>query len=406
MSDEWKIAQGLKKQNQDLSFKFDETGNDYAYKLENAKKIKEEETMEQKWNSKNVYFNKKNEEKDIEDLKKYILYCRENNKEIIVNRGNLSFEIDDNNPSDITFKKENKKEGSNIANIKNGEVTYSEIELREERYAHYWGSDKIRIGLSLVRSIYVINGNEINEYYSFNPQYNGELSSESKEIVANYFVNENPEYSKGAPGEVFREEINPNEHMKNYLQDEDVLRQYIIPGTRNKLGKHPSGLYVDRKEFEVNERLVGLTHYFLGDFESEKYKQEVINFTTFDDYSIYLKDAKEFEERCKYVYSVIGKAYEALGEKDKFFVDDKEMGKDEGKNEITQEETNLESLSDEELDKFIETENNKQKENQQKIERLKKIKKAKELIALSKQQDREISELESQIRNEGMEFDE
>ena len=50
MSDEWKIAQGLKKQNQDLSFKFDETGNDYAYKLENAKKIKEEETMEQKWN--------------------------------------------------------------------------------------------------------------------------------------------------------------------------------------------------------------------------------------------------------------------------------------------------------------------------------------------------------------------
>ena len=48
----------------------------------------------------------------------------------------------------------------------------------------------------------------------------------------------------------------------------------------------------------------------------------------------------------------------------------------------------------------------KQKEKEQRIERLKKIKRAKELIALSKQQDREISELESQIQEEGMDFNE
>lgn len=44
----------------------------------------------------------------------------------------------------------------------------------------------------------------------------------------------------------------------------------------------------------------------------------------------------------------------------------------------------------------------KQKEKEQRIERLKKIKRAKELIVLSKQQDEEISELESQIQKEGI----
>ena len=68
--------------------------------------------------------------------------------------------------------------------------------------------------------------------------------------------------------------------------------------------------------------------------------------------------------------------------------------------------TNIDDFSDEELDKFIEEMDAKQKEKEQRIERLKKIKRAKELIALSKQQDREISELESQIQKEGMDFNE
>ena len=71
-----------------------------------------------------------------------------------------------------------------------------------------------------------------------------------------------------------------------------------------------------------------------------------------------------------------------------------------------EEDSKLDDLSDEELDKFIEDMNAMQKEKEQKIERLKKIKKAKELIALSKKQDKEITELESQIQKEGIEFDE
>ena len=67
---------------------------------------------------------------------------------------------------------------------------------------------------------------------------------------------------------------------------------------------------------------------------------------------------------------------------------------------------NLDNLSDEELDEFIEDMNAKQKEKQQKIERLRKIKRAKDLIALSKDQDREISDLERQIYERGIEVDE
>lgn len=52
----------------------------------------------------------------------------------------------------------------------------------------------------------------------------------------------------------------------------------------------------------------------------------------------------------------------------------------------------------------------KQKESEKKIEtlneRLKKIKRAKELIALNSKLDKEIAELESQIQQEGIEIDE
>ena len=60
------------------------------------------------------------------------------------------------------------------------------------------------------------------------------------------------------------------------------------------------------------------------------------------------------------------------------------------------------NMSDEELDKFIEDMDAKQKENAEKIERLKKIKIYKLLIALSKKQYKEIADLENQIQMKGM----
>ena len=64
------------------------------------------------------------------------------------------------------------------------------------------------------------------------------------------------------------------------------------------------------------------------------------------------------------------------------------------------------SIMLEELDVLIEKMENLQREKQSKIERLQKIKKAQDLIALSKDQDKIIADLESQIEIEGVDFGE
>lgn len=390
MSDEWKIAQGLKRQNQDTSLRYDEANLDYAYKLERAKQIKKEEEMKQKWMSGKEKFSEENEEEKVESLKDYILYCRENNKKMEIKGSSISFEIDDNNPSDITFRREDKKHGSNIANIKNGEIIYSEIESIERRYAHYRAHNRLNVPVSITRSIYVINCDEINEYYNFEPQpLSVGISEDTINTMIESITEENPEYQKGNKGEIYRDGIKPEEPIKFKLHDQEELYQYLESDSDTKLGEYPSGFYVGRKDYEFNENAIGL--HFVSD--RNDYVKRVLNLQIFDDYSVYMKDAKDFEKRCKYIYSLVGKTYEALGEKDKFFVKEDD-------------EPNLDSLSDEELDTFIETESNKQKENGQKIERLQKIKTAKELILLSKQQDKEIASLESQIKEKGIEFDE
>ena len=66
----------------------------------------------------------------------------------------------------------------------------------------------------------------------------------------------------------------------------------------------------------------------------------------------------------------------------------------------------MESLSEEELDILIEKMEKQQRETQSKIERLQKIKRAQDLISLSKEQDTIIADLESQIEIEGVDFGE
>ena len=67
---------------------------------------------------------------------------------------------------------------------------------------------------------------------------------------------------------------------------------------------------------------------------------------------------------------------------------------------------NIEELDDAQLDGFIDEMSKKQEENAKRIERLQKLKKAKDLIALSKEQDKIIAELESQKETGGVDFGE
>ena len=124
-----------------------------------------------------------------------------------------------------------------------------------------------------------------------------------------------------------------------------------------------------------------------------------------DDYFIIIKDKANSCEKITKEIEKMKKRAKAL-KKQEQKLDTEEQQPIVSQTTSKVQPTNMDDFSDEELDKFIEEMDAKQKEKEQRIERLKKIKRAKELIALSKQQDREISELESQIQKEGMDFNE
>lgn len=393
MSDEWKLAQGQKKKNQNDSFKTEEPIIDYVSKQQDIASQREEDAWKEEWNN---YlgaglFEKDFEEGNIEAFKDFILGCRKKKIELNGKRGDLSFSIKSEHPLKVSFDAGDRD--SNVV-IYDNEVLYSQIEAgREEWNAHY----KYKTPTALKRSIYVMHGGQvdINEYFSLLSNADA-LSEESKQKeiekannIRDNILNEHPEFSAGQDGEFYRLEISPSERVE--------------PAVRNNglgFNEHPDD------------------YCYESDLK--------------DTYGEYVEVAKQFEDHCKYVYSLIAEAYKGLGEqvitqpsKNENIKQDEEKEYEinefgeiirpakteniETTNEKVQEnveDSKLDNLSDEELDKFIEDMNAKQKEKEQKIERLKKIKRAKELIALSKKQDKEISDLESQIQKEGIEFDE
>ncbi len=393
MSDEWKLAQGQKKKNQNDSFNVGDSIIDYVSKQQDMARQQEEDSWEEEWNKYRGagLFDKDFEEGNIAAFKDFISECRKKNLELNGKRGDVAFSIKSEHPLKVSFDSGDRD--SNVV-IYDNEVLYSQIEAgREEWNAHY----KYKIPTSLTRSIYVMHGGQIdiNEYFSLLSK-SDTLSEESKQKeiekannIRNKILSEHPEFSAGQDGEFYRLEINPTEKV------EPIIRN-------NGLGfnKHP---------------------------DDYCYKSDLK-----DTYSEYVEVAKQFEEHCQYIYSLIVEAYKGLGEQ---VITHSELAEDieqneESKYEINEfgeiirpakdenaeltdeksrngeEDSKLDDLSDEELDKFIEDMNAMQKEKEQKIERLRKIKKAKELIALSKKQDKEITELEGQIQKEGIEFDE
>ncbi len=397
MSDEWKISQGLKAKNLGLGQKNIEAAENLEAKLMSINRIKEEEKR------------RPHPFRFGTDIKEYIRNCKENNDPISFKYGSIVFEIDDDKPSSIKFETieersavlDNGSRENFTAFIENGEIVYSELEKKEKNLdAHYMEEDKMSVPVEISKTVYVIDGEEINEYYEIFEQPESPVTDDEKENIIHAYLQNNPEYSKGNDNEIIRENIDENEKNKHLVWREKIFRQYLVPGSQSKLANFPSGFYENYID----------------------YRKNVYGKEQFEEYKEYKELAQSFERKCKDIYESIKETYIEMGEGYKFPADEKEQVNDDNyssdisniqsiENNSNQENNNIkkddiEKLSDEELDRFIEAEDQKQKEKQQKIERLRKIKKAKELIALSKQQDKEIAELESQIQKEGMEFDE
>lgn len=381
MSDEWKIVQGLKKQTQNNSFgnsermiseeaiqRLEKQGNKlmaqhwFIQKRDFEKEFDEVESIDES------FFSQEFKSSYIETLKKRIIECKDNNEKITGKIGNINFSIDKENPQKIVFT----GDSGNFNVTINGQDIFSEIDFyRQENPTYVRSGQALSKFIPMTRTITVINGEEFSESYYIEDD---EISSEIVQDALNTYT----DYMHGEENELYRSDINPNENIKEFIKPTPAkLLEPLLNGKQVDL---ESGFY--------------------------DYSRKPERYKTYNDYAI---PAKDIERQCKYVYSLILETYQELGINT---IQDKEepinisQSGEVIEETIPQNNTNIDELSDEELDKFIEDMDAKQKENAEKIERLKKIKRAKELIALSKQQDKEIADLENQIQMKGMDINE
>ena len=401
MSDVWKIVQGLKRQSQNDSFgrnTYKETGEPRNYKPKEISELTEKELRDKMWTAldSDIIFDKSDEDRNIDQIRSYL---QDNGKvPDKFNIGEVSISIDTKNPKRITF--------SSIGNIVNDYIglhqkypytvtideddIYSEVDIIDNYFrggltAVYKEKDKLYVPVRISQKVSIINGEEISESF--------DISSRKKGIsiqpVIEGIIRNNPEYKIGNRAQIYREEIDPEEKIRKFQSERE---EEIYPKT--KLPTDLATIYETRDDYHEN-------HY-------ARMKGK-----TFDTYGEGIPVAKEIEEHCKYIYSLFIEAEKGILEQSKTNKS-KTSNQDTIQNDTTEPQeslttnynTDVESLSEEELDALIEKMENLKREKQSKIERLQKIKKAQDLIALSKDQDKIIADLESQIEIEGVDFGE
>ena len=369
MSDEWKIVQGLKRENQNDSF-----GKRDAFvnlpPLERSKYAEERAEIWGNLNEKQIF---STEDKDAEEINVRLIrdYIKEQQKSktINMNIGGLYITIDKNNPEKISFEKEkfSRMRGNYPYRVTiNKDDIYSEVDLLDRTSTAYTLQGD---SLKLHRQVTVIAGEEINEFFQIDSDNKRKIEKANMNQIIKNVLKLNPQYQVGKQNEIFRTEISPEE----VLNDKDELNGLRV-GHNNGNGVHPYKLNIYGDGLEI---------------------------------------AKDIEERCKYIYSLIMEATKGTLEQSKSN-ESKTSNQDiipnntaeSQESPTTNYDTDVESLSEEDLDALIEKMENLKREKQSKIERLQKIKKAQDLIALSKDQDKIIADLESQIEIEGVDFGE
>lgn len=234
------------------------------------------------------------------------------------------------------------------------------------------------------QKVSIINGEEISESFDISSREKG---IDIQPVVEGIVIN-NPEYKIGNGAEIYREDIDPEEKIRKFQSERELI------SVREDLPTDLATIYETYDDYHKNYNF-----HIMG--------------KTFDSYGEGIPLAKEIEEHCKYIYSLFIEAEKGIIEQSK--ADESEItNQDIIQNNIEKSQesltmnydTEVESLSEEELDALIEKMENLQREKQSKIERLQKIKKAQDLIALSKDQDKIIADLESQIEIEGVDFGE
>ena len=420
MSDEWKIVQGLKRENQNNSFgrnRYIETGKTIEYK---PRKLTEKELRDKEWkelDSDIIFtpFSKESpnydpnlENYNIKKIRSFIKECQEQGKPWSMRVGELKIDITDANPKQVTFTSNGRLSSGELVTHNNfpysltirGNEIFSQVNLiDDEKYATYMPIGKEYIPVKINQQIDIINAEDVTERFIIKPKQKGYDISEDM----SKYVSQNSEFQMENHNELVREVSNHSEKIKRLYYTYDETKEYAssklngFPIYPNDMEGFSTGFYETYGDL-VNCNL--------------KYGKKIINenLTTYEDAIVI---AKRIEAHCKYIYSLIMEATKGILEQSKAN-ESKITNQDTIQNDTTESQespttnydTDVESLSEEELDALIEKMENLQREKQSKIERLQKIKKAQDLIALSKDQDKIIADLESQIEIEGVDFGE
>ncbi len=420
MSDEWKIVQGLKRQAQNDSFgktHYIETGDGAEYK---PRKLTQRELRDKEWreldsdivftpfSSDEPDYDPNLEKYNIEQIKSFIKECQEQGKPLSMRIGELKIDISDINPEQVTFTSNGRLSSGELITrdsfpysltIRGNEI-FSQVNLVDaEKHATYMPTGKRNIPVKINQQIDIINAEDITERFIIKPKQKGyDISEDISE-----YVSQNSEFQVEKHNELVREVSNPNEKIKRLYHTYDETEEYADPKQKgfpiysNDMEGYPTGFY------ETYEDLVNYNF---------TYGTKSIN-ESLSTYKDGIVIAKRIENHCKYIYSLIMEATKGTLEQSKTNKT-KTSNQDIIPNNTAESQESLttnydidiESLSEEELDALIEKMENLQREKQSKIERLQKIKRAQDLISLSKDQDKIIADLESQIQIEGVDLGE
>ncbi len=373
MNDAWKIVQGLKRETQNNSFGRSDTVWANLPPLERSKYAEERAEIWGNLSAEQIF---SNEDSEIEEVNVRLIrdYIKEQQKlgmtgNINMHIGGLDITIDKKNPEKITFKREQslRMHGKYpyVVTIDKDDV-YSEVDLLDRTSdAYTLEGDRF----NLHRQVTIVAGEEISEFFQVELDGKSDIDEAQISQIIKSILEKNPQYQIGDQNEIFRAEISPEE----VFNSKDELNGVHV-GHNNGTGVHPRNINVYGEGFEV---------------------------------------AQAIEEQCKYIYSVLMRAYketpEIINDEDTEVVSENEVDTEQIPTESensTYNGVNIEELDDAQLDGFIDEMSKKQEENAKRIERLQKLKKAKDLIALSKEQDKIIAELESQKETGGVDFGE
>lgn len=417
MSDAWKIVQGLKRQAQNDSFgknHYVETGRPIEYK---PRKLTPSELRDKEWrelDSDIVFtpfspdepdYDPNLEKYNVEQIKSFIKECKEQNKPLSMRIGELKIDISSSNPEQVTFTSDGRlSSGASISRNSypysitiNGDKIFSQLELVDiERRATYRLSEKNSIPVKIRQQIDIINAQDTTEKFIVVPKQDEYDISEN----LSEYISQNNEFQIENGNELVRDVIDPTEKIRKlyYEYRDEALKQYISSENPNKYENLPTGFYE--------------TYYDCVDNNEFGQKKINENLHTYEDG---VEIAKGIEEHCKYIYSLIMEATKGThqqlksneSEQSADNINENDVSKKEHPEEqVSDYNVDVENLNDEELDALIEKMENLQKEKQSKIERLQKIKRAQDLISLSKDQDKIIADLESQIEIEGVDLGE